>query len=93
MFLLKNRNDQKLSEKNFHATLCHLKQFLKNIHPMTLASFLLADENISSDHTEERPQNDRLYALRISINEEERRRDITPAHSITVQSVTASVGE
>jgi len=54
---------------------------------MTVVSFLFTDENISSDHTEEHPQNDRLYALRRSINQEERRRDITPAHAIIVQSV------
>jgi len=28
-------------EANFHARLDHLKQLLKNIHPMTLASFCL----------------------------------------------------
>ena len=38
MFVLNNRTDPKLSEVNFHARLCHLKQSLKNIHPMTLAS-------------------------------------------------------
>jgi len=32
MFMLKNRNDPKLSEGNFNARLCHLKQLLKNIH-------------------------------------------------------------
>jgi len=46
MFLLKNRNDPKLSEANFHARLCHLKQLLKNIHPMILASFLFTDEKM-----------------------------------------------
>ena len=39
MFVLKNCNDPELSEANFHAILSHSKQLLKNIHPMTLASF------------------------------------------------------
>jgi len=31
MFVLKNHNDPKLSETNFHVRLCHLKQLLKKL--------------------------------------------------------------
>ena len=39
MFVLKNHNDPKLSEVNFHAILSYSQQLLKNIHQMMLASF------------------------------------------------------
>ena len=51
IFVLKNRDDPKLSEANFYARLYHSKQLLRNIHPMLLASFLFTDEKIF-DHTE-----------------------------------------
>jgi len=56
MFELKNRNDPELSEANFHARLSQSKQLLKNIHPMTLASFCSLTKNIYSDHTEKLTQ-------------------------------------
>jgi len=62
MFLLKNRSDPKLSEANFHVRFCHLKQLLKNIHPMILASFLFSGEQIFTVITLKNPQNDRPYA-------------------------------
>jgi len=37
MFVVKNCNDPKLSEANFSVGLCHLKQLLRNIHPVMLA--------------------------------------------------------
>jgi len=37
--VFKNRNDPELSEADFQAGLNHSKQFLRNIHPVTLASF------------------------------------------------------
>jgi len=40
MFVLKNRNDPELSEADFHARLSHSNRLLKNVHPMTLASFV-----------------------------------------------------
>jgi len=44
MFVLKNHNDPKMSEVNFHARLCHLEQLLKNIQPVMSASFLFTEE-------------------------------------------------
>jgi len=35
----KNRRAPQTTEANFHATISHSKQSLKNIHTMTLASF------------------------------------------------------
>ena len=47
--MLKNRNDPKLSEANFHARLCHCKHLLKNIHNIT---FVHWRKDIYSDYTE-----------------------------------------
>jgi len=48
----------KLSEANFHARLSCLKQLLKNIHPMMLASFLFTYERIFTVMTPKNPQNE-----------------------------------
>jgi len=65
MSVLKNRSEPELSEANFHARLqdsaCHLKQLLKNIHPLTLTSFLFTYKKIFTVTTPNNPQNDRLY--------------------------------
>jgi len=80
--MLKNRHDPvELTEAIFHARLCCSAglQLLKNIHPcnaVTLVSFLFTDEKIFSLTTPKNPQNSRLYA---SVNQNERRRDKTPA--------------
>ena len=89
MFVLKNRNYPEASEANFDARLNHSKQMLKNIHPMTLASFLFSNKNIYSDHTEKPTE---WPTVRTSINQEERRRDKTPAQTINVKSLMTSVG-
>jgi len=92
--MLKIRNDRKLSEANFHARLSYLKQLLKNIHAMMLAPFLFTFERIFTP--KKNPQNETRKMtdhVRTSINQEERRRDKTPAHTICVQSVRASVSE
>jgi len=44
MFVFKNRNYPEASEANFDARLNHSKEMLKNIHPMTLASFLISNK-------------------------------------------------
>jgi len=64
MFVFKNRYDPKLSEANFHARLCRLKQLLENVRPMILASFLSTDEKTftCTVTTPKNPQNDRLYS-------------------------------
>jgi len=46
MFVLKTRNYPKLSEANFHARLCHLKQLLKKYYQMMLATLLFTCEKI-----------------------------------------------
>ena len=61
MFVLKNRNDPELSAANVHAKLCHLKQLLKNTHPVMTASLLFTNEKIFAVTTPKNPQNDRLY--------------------------------
>jgi len=43
MLLLRNGNDPKLNEANFHERLRRSKQLLKNIHSMMLASFSFTD--------------------------------------------------
>jgi len=55
MFVLKNRNDPKLSETNFYATLCHLEQLPKTINPMALALFLFPDKKIFTVTTPKNP--------------------------------------
>jgi len=62
MYVLKNCNYPKLREANFHARLCHLKQLLKNIYWMMLASFLFTGKKIFTVTTLKNMQNDRLYA-------------------------------
>ena len=62
IFVLKNRDDPKLSEANFYARLYHSKQLLRNIHPMLLASFLFTDEKIFTVTTPKNLRNDQLYA-------------------------------
>jgi len=44
--VFKNRNDPELCEENCHARLSHPKHLLKNIYPVTLASFLFTGEKI-----------------------------------------------
>jgi len=88
MFVLKTCNYPKLSEANFHARLCHLKQLLKKYYQMMLATLLFTCEKIFAVITPKNWQNDRMYA-----HQEERRRDKALAHIINVQSLTASVGE
>jgi len=47
--VLKNRNDAEL--ENFHASLSHSKQLVKNIHPMMLGSFCsLAKRDLQWPH-------------------------------------------
>jgi len=44
--VFKNQNDPELCEENCQARLSHSKHLLKNIYPVTLASFLFTDEKI-----------------------------------------------
>jgi len=88
MVVFKHRNDPDPSEANGRASLSHLKHLLKNINPVTLASFLFTDRKIFTVTTPKNPQNDRLYAYLSS-----KKKDKTPRHEINVQSSTASVGE
>jgi len=83
-FVLKNRNDPELSGANFQATLCHLKQLLKNFH------FFTDEQIFTVTRRRTRRIND---CMRISVNQEEIRRDKTPAHTISGQSLVASVAE
>jgi len=46
MFVLKNRHVTELSGANCHVKLSHLKQLLKNIHPVMFAQFFINDEKI-----------------------------------------------
>ena len=56
--VFKYRNDPKLCEENCHARLSHSKHLLKNIYPVTLASFLLSDEKLFAVATPKNLQND-----------------------------------
>ena len=78
-----------LSEVNSHARLNHSKQSLKNIHPLTLASFSSPTKDIYSGHTG-RPTE--YLTVHIYSNQEERRHNKTPVHKSSVQSLMASVG-
>jgi len=89
MFLFKNRNDPKPSEANFHARLSHSKQLPKNIHTLILASFRLL-ARIQWPYRKPRRATE---CIRISIKQVDRRRDRTPARTVNIQSVKASVGE
>ena len=59
---------------------------------MTLASFFHWQKYIYSDHTK-KTEDEHGKIIRTSINQEERRRDNTPSHTINVQSMMASDGE
>jgi len=59
------------------------------IHPLTLASFVHLRKDIYSDHNEKLAE---WPTVRTFINQEERRRDKTPAR-INVQSLMTSIGE
>jgi len=55
LFVQKNCSDQssvKLTPKHD----CHLKQFIKNIHPIMLASFLFTDKKTFTAKTPKNPQ-------------------------------------
>jgi len=93
MFVLKNRNDPKLSEANIHARLCHLTQLLKNSHSMMLALFLFSDEKILTVITPKNPQNDRLYARPSTKKKDVVTMTYNACAHISVQSHVASVGE
>ena len=54
--------------------------------------FLFTDEKVFTVTTLKNPQKDRQY-IRPSVNQEERRRVKTPAHTINVQSLTTSACE
>ena len=56
--VFKNRNDPELCEENCHARLSHSKRLLKNIYPVTLASFLFIDEKIFTMAALKNLQND-----------------------------------
>jgi len=58
MFVRKNPHAPQLSEVNCHARFSHSKYLLKNIHPVTLTSFLFTDEEIFTVATLINPQND-----------------------------------
>ena len=81
MFVLKNGHAAEVSVANCHAKLSHLKQLLKNIHPVILAQFCLTDEKIYSGHTEKPKESS---TVRNCSNQEERRHDKTLAHDQTV---------
>jgi len=62
MFVLKKQNDPKMSEVNFHARLCHLKELLKNIQPVMSASFLFTEEkNLQLPHQKTRRMTNCMY--------------------------------
>jgi len=56
--VFKNRNDPELYEENCHAGLRHSKHLLKNIYPVTLASFLFTHEKIFTVVAPKNLQND-----------------------------------
>jgi len=59
MVVFKNRNDPELSEANRRARLSQSKELLKkNIHPVTLTSFLFNERKIFTVATLKNPQND-----------------------------------
>jgi len=80
-----------LSEVKFHARLSRSKQLLKNVHPVTLASFCSV---LTTTYLQRQRQKTRRMTDFTHIHQyKERRRDKTPAHFIDVQSLMASVGE
>jgi len=56
--VFKNRNDPELCEEKCHARLSQSKHLLKNIYPVTLASFLFTDEKIFTVTVPKNLQND-----------------------------------
>jgi len=56
--VFKNRNHPELREENRHAKLSHSKHLLKNIQPVTIASFLFTDEKIFTVAAPKNLQND-----------------------------------
>jgi len=90
IFLLKNRRVPGWVKRIPIQDLSIQSMFWKNMHLMILAPFF-TDKSIFTVVTSKNPQNNRLYYA--SMNQEQRRRDKTPAHQINFQSVTASVGE
>ena len=80
---VQNRNDPKLSETNFNARLCHLKQSLKNVHLMMLASFLFTDEKIFTVTTPNNTQSDRMYACRSNKKQNVATKRLRTEHSVT----------
>ena len=56
--VFKNHNDPELCEENCHVRLSHSKHLLKNIYPVTLASFLFTDEKIFTVAIPRNLQND-----------------------------------
>ena len=74
------------SRRDWQKTVNDVSLRTTNIHPIILASFLFTAEKILTVTTPKYSQN-----VRTSINQEERRRDTTIAHTISVQSVMSSV--
>jgi len=64
MLVLKNRQAPELSEENSHARLGYLKQLLKNIHPMMLASLCSLTKyiTVATPKKNTKTQNGRLQA-------------------------------
>ena len=89
--MFENRNDLELCEENCHTRLSHSKHLLKNI--------IASDVSIVSVHWQKDIYNSRTEKPTEGLTEcicsdqEERRRNKMPVHTINVQSLTASVGE
>jgi len=88
MFVLENRIDAKLSEANFHTTLCHLNQLLKDIHPMMLATCFFTDEIIFTVTMLKKP---RRMTHRTHVHQPRRKTSWQNACAHNVRSVTVSI--
>jgi len=89
MFVLKNVHAPELSGANCYAKLSHSKQLLKNIHSSNdVSTILLSYEKI---FTVLKPKIKESPTVRNCSNREERRRDKTLAHTVSVQTVTDGI--
>ena len=80
-----------LNEANYRVTVSHSKHLLKNIYiHWHWHRFVYWVKGIYSSYTEKPPE---WPTERTCSNQEERRRDKTPAHAINVPSLTTSVSE
>jgi len=85
MFVLKNGHAQELRGANCHAKLSHSKQLLKKYLSSDVSTILLTDEKIFTVVTLKKPK--KSPTLRNCSNQEERCRDKTLVHTVSVLSV------